>query len=413
MPTSRAAWFLFAAFIFYVFGNQTQLGWLYIISALLCGLLPAAALAGAGSLRGLRARRQISRANAPAVEAAAEVDLTGRSAIFHEAEDISVRLRLYHGGRLSRVQVSVQESCPLAAPAAPERQLRLFLPLLPAGDGLHFEYPVTIDRRGVYTFPPLTLATRAPFGFFQRRATLDAPTVCLVYPELRPLKRLALLDRQPAASATRPRAGHGSEVLGVRPFRTGDSPRHVHWRSVARTGRLISKEFADDTQPGLTLVLDRYSPLFPPPESKQVPFELAIKCAASLADYALRRRYSLYLCADTADRALPAGPLTLPLLLEYLARVTAQPRPALPDLLARQPMQAFVAVCVAHPDEAIMGPLLALKQRGTQVLVILPDPATFPAGAVNVSAQPLAGALRRADIDVRELPYGAPWEDLL
>ena len=38
--------------------------------------------------------------------------------------------------------------------------------------------------------------------------------------------------------------------------RPGDPPRHVHWRTTARAGRLIVKEFAEEQQPALTIDTD-------------------------------------------------------------------------------------------------------------------------------------------------------------
>ncbi|MBZ0289835.1 MAG: DUF58 domain-containing protein, partial [Anaerolineae bacterium] len=237
MPTSRALTFLSAALVLYLFANQTQVGWLYVMSALLAGTVLAGWFLSRGMLKRIRAERNIGQVE------------------MHEGDTVSVALKLFKN-RGAASQIRLEEKCPLAAPDSPQRAVKLFIPSLPAGGTVEFDYEVLVDRRGLHEFPALALTSRAPFGFFRRDTIIQSPTRALVYPEVRPLKRLELLDKQAAPEVTRQRAGLGYGVIGVRPFRSGDSARHIHWRSVARTGTLMSKEFADEAQPGLTLVLD-------------------------------------------------------------------------------------------------------------------------------------------------------------
>jgi uncharacterized protein (DUF58 family) len=242
---------------------------------------------------------------------------------------------------------------------------------------------------------------------------LDVPTRVLVYPEIHALRRLTLLDRQPVAQWTQPRAGVGTEVMGIRPFRSGDSPRHVHWRSVARVGRLISKEFADETQPGLTLVLDRYRLPLPWVDSKHTPFEWAVKVAASVADYAQRCGYPLYILADDEDLPPPAGAVRWDGVLQYLARVQPVHRPSLPELLGnpKQIYQNLIAVIIPYPDASVIAPLISLHQRGFGVLAVLIDPASFP--MCGDAALPFSGQLRAAGIDTRLIHFGQDWAEQL
>lgn len=398
MPTGRAITFIITAMLFYVFANQTQIGWVYVLSALMGGLVVAAYMLSRRSLHGIQAERYFS--------IAPDDDL-------HEADDLRVTLHLKSRRRVPAVQVAAREQSPLAAPDAEARDIRMFVPVLPLTTGIQFEYALIVHRRGLMTYPDIKLRSRAPFGLFSRQKTLSLPTPRLVYPELRELERFSLLDRQPAAQETYPRTGLGTEVIGVRQYRTGDSPRHIHWRSVARKGVLISKEFAEETQPGLTLVLDRYCPLQPAPDSNYQPFEYAIKAAVSIADYARKRRYPLYLAADSTDMAVPSGAVTQDALLQYMARVTSQPHATLTDVLSNQPVQAFVAVVMAWPDTAVIEALIALKHRGVQLMVIVPDPQAFDATAtaqvIGDSAADMQGALQAADIDYRILRQDEDW----
>ncbi len=306
MPTSRAYSFVAASIIIYLFGNQTQVGWLYVVSALMLGVVAAGWWLSRGSLKGLSGKRRVGKA--------LDADL-------YEGDEVGITLQINKIKGAASSLVRVEEVCPLAAPDSPHGQAQLFVPALAKGEAVEFVYSVTLARRGLHSFPALAAESRAPFGFFRRSGQLDIPTRTLVYPEVRSLKRLELLDRLLTAQVARPKAGVGYEVMGVRPYRPGDSQRHIHWRSVARTGTLISKEFADEAQPGLTLVLDLFNHPYPITDSKHTPFEWAVKAAASIGDYAQHKGYSLYVISDDEVIAAPLGAVSEMALLQYLARV--------------------------------------------------------------------------------------------
>ena len=391
MATSRAYAFLAAAAILYLFANQTQVGWLYVVAALLAGVVAAAWFASRGALRGLRVERTIR-----AQDGAGDL---------YESDAAAVDFRLVgeRGGAL----LALTETCPLAAPELPQRQQAFFVPDLPAGGQAALTYTLTLHRRGLHHFPPLKVRSAAPFGFFIRETRLTALSSTLVFPEVRPLERLALLDKRLNAQMPHPRAGVGYEVMGVRPYRTGDSPRHIHWRSSARTGQLITKEFADETQPGLTLALDLFAHPYAPTADKHTPFEWGVKCAASIADYARRKGYPLHLAADADALPYPRGAVDWLALLQFLARVQPTGQRPIEHVLREPGLQAFVALILPYPTPQALGAVASLRGRGVEVLVVLPDPATFPAG--GLSAEPLAGQLQAAGAEVRWVSFGADW----
>jgi uncharacterized protein (DUF58 family) len=399
LPTARSVTLLVAAFLLYLFGNQTQVGWMFVMSALLAGTVLAAWMLNRHALRGIEIEREVGESP---------------NAELYEGEMVTVRLTFRNIIRLLAAQIRATERCPLAELSSPQRKLDLFVPLLlPRRGSVDFEYEVEIDRRGVHEFPSLELSSRAPFGFFRRRRRVDLPTRVLVYPEVRRIHHFRLLDHRLALEVVRPRAGVGTEILGVRPFHSGDSPRRIHWRSVARTGRLISKEFVDESRPGLTLILDVCRHLYPPTASKHTPFEWAVKVGASIGDYTQRRGYPLHLLADGDVWPPPSGPVARLAMLEYLARVQPTGERFLTAVLDRDAplVTPCVAVILPWPDDAALEPLLALRYRGVSVLAILIDPASFPAG--GPSAGPLADEMRASGLEVSLVRFGADWREQL
>ncbi len=390
MPTTRAYSFLVAAFVVYLFANQTQVGWLYVMAALLAGTIAAAGWLSRDTLRGLGGERRV-----PQVE-------------LYEGDEATVQLALRKQQGGSAAQIRITEHCPLAAPEDTLHTIKMFMPSLPSKGAVEFEYNVTVDQRGLHEFPPIEVSSRAPFGFFQHRWTLPIPTRVLVYPEVRSLQRLELLDRQLTPQMPRPRAGVGYEVMGVRPFRNGDSPRHIHWRSVARIGELISKEFADEAQPGLSLILDLYC--HPYAHGKHNPFEWAVKIAVSIGEYANRRGYPLHLVADADALPPPLGAVSWMALLQYLARVQPTGKRPLASVMGHHPTQAFVAVVIPWPDASVVERLVELSRRA-QVMAAVLDPASFPDG--GPAGGQVAGQLQAAGIEVHLIRYGQDWASQL
>lgn len=393
--TARFWSFLATGFLFWIFANQTSVGWLYVIASLLGAVLIAAWFLNRSTLKQITGERLLKRN--------IEDDL-------HEGDELHIQLSLKNKGQLPASHLSLIETCPLTAPDSEEHQLAMFIPMLP--HRIEFDYATTVHRRGLHHFPPMKIASRAPFGFFERKGEKSIQTSVLVYPELRKLSHLSLLDEQAAAELSNPKAGFGSEVIGVRPYRPGDSPRHIHWRTVARHGQLVSKEFAQETQPGITVVLDRYCPLNPVPDTKHQPFEMAIKAVVSIAEYAMRKGYPVHIVADSEGMAVPQGAIVRDALMQYSARVPISPKANLADVLNYQPMQQFVAIVMAWVDESVIETLLAMKHRGYNMLIIVPDPASYPIEA-DVSADQFVDILERNGIASRTIKHGADWAEVI
>ncbi len=376
------------------------------------GLIPAAWVLNRRALRRLNGTREIKAA-------VAGEDAMGDTAVY-ENDDVSITLSLSSNSRIASSHVCAIESCPIAPPDGDQRRMKLFYPSIPAGAMAELTYEVLAYRRGAHEFPPLDLRSDAPFGFFRKQRQLPIPTWLLVYPEVRPLRHLELFDYRRAAEVDRPRAGTGMEMLGTRPYQTGDSPRYIHWRSSARSGRLISKEFADEAQPGLTIALDLYAHPFPQTESKHTPFEWMVKTAVSVAEYGRRAGHPIHIIADESVLPHPAGAVGWHSLLEYMARIQPDGELKLAGVLgeAGRYLQTFIAVFIPYPDLAVLPALLDLGRRAVMLAVVL-DPSTFPDGGmdgqpfVGTSARQFADELRANGIDTKLISFGEDWTEQL
>lgn len=122
----------------------------------------------------------------------------------------------------------------------------------------------TPTHRGTFPLEPLLVWSRFPFGLVQAGRAMPPDAAPLVWPRRLPLRSAELrqwLARQTRASAggtsrERRRAVQPGEFRGLRPFRQGDSPRWVHWRTSARRGELVVMEFEDARSFDLLIVAD-------------------------------------------------------------------------------------------------------------------------------------------------------------
>jgi uncharacterized protein (DUF58 family) len=95
----------------------------------------------------------------------------------------------------------------------------------------------------------------------------------------------------------------GDEFSSVREYRHGDDRRHIHWKSVARTGELFVKEFTDDAPQRYTVVLDLCRAGIGASETQ---VEDAISVAGSVLLYLVREGLPFrLLCADKEGNATP------------------------------------------------------------------------------------------------------------
>ena len=153
-------------------------------------------------------------------------------------------------------------------------------PLL--GDGaVSAEMSLTPLRRGILRFVGVTIARTDPFGLFRAFVRLPLPQSVAILPTRYPVSPLALpgtLKYQQGGMAMASSVGQSEEFVAVRDYRRGDPLRRIHWKSWAKTGKPIVKEFEDEFFVRHALVLDTFST-----EKKEAVFEAAVSVAASFA----------------------------------------------------------------------------------------------------------------------------------
>lgn len=202
---------------------------------------------------------------------------------------------------------------------------RGFLPSLAAGAATTVRVEHSWVRRGVYPLGEVTLSTSFPFGLFRKERDVTLPGEVVVWPRTdRPV-------REPRPAGDRERrsgalaagvAGARGEYRSLRPYRPGDDPRDVHWRSTARTGEPVVRDYAREQAQALWICIDLRGGAAAgaegePTDARQ---EAALEIAAALAARAAQAERPVALETGEARVEPGAGPRQLERILDVLAR---------------------------------------------------------------------------------------------
>lgn len=142
-------------------------------------------------------------------------------------------------------------------------------------------------RRGRYELGRATLRPLDPLGFVagDRLDATRGGHVVLVAPPIFPYEIAGgTLGRrhQPGGIPLASNTSDSMELVGTREWRPGDRLRNVHWRSFARLGVPIVKEFHEEYFPRIAIVIDTHLSERPTP-AERAAFEAALSVAGSIA----------------------------------------------------------------------------------------------------------------------------------
>src|SRR5262245_24204753 len=114
-------------------------------------------------------------------------------------------------------------------------------------------YRRTPTKRGRDNHVGFRIATRFPFGLFEKSREVPAEGELIIYPAVDPVQ----LPPSPAGRASGQEGvigrGHGEDFLGLKLMREGEDPRDVHWRKSAAVNQLVMRERAREARPDVTL----------------------------------------------------------------------------------------------------------------------------------------------------------------
>jgi len=350
----QGLYFLTVLLIVFGFALLGDVNLLMVLAGMLLGVLWLNWRLVGKSLRGLELRRRMPRS------------VGAGDPLLVSLELANTRRRGGSWALLAREEIRREGDSDRAEPLAPV----LFFSYVAARRSRTLAYRVRLPRRGRYRFAAPAVSTGYPFGFCRRRAIVGEEETLLVLPRLGRLMPRWLARHHQAFEGNRRREHrHGriaGEFYGVRPWRNGDSRRLIHWRSSARHGTLVVRQFEQHRNRDIALLLDLWQPDRPTTESLEN-VELAVSFAATVVVDTCRRGGGSLLVGTTVAPAKlvrgPASPGLMQSVIEGLAVAEASSRDRLAELLQR---------------------VVASLEPGTEVVLVttravnLTDPECFP-----------------------------------
>jgi uncharacterized protein (DUF58 family) len=198
--------------------------------------------------------------------------------------------------------------------------------------------------RGVYPLRSPRIASGFPFGLREasRPLVVDAPLV--VWPRTFPVGPVPETSggRSSEGFAPRDTPGTTGDVLGVRPYRRGDSLRRIHWPQTARHDQLVVCEMQSRAVPWVQLILDTHDDAHQG-EGPTGSREWAIRVAASLLERWTEQGARIEAVFDGRVIEPRGGPLASrrSRFLDELARIGANGFWTLGDLLESPACRLF------------------------------------------------------------------------
>lgn len=149
-----------------------------------------------------------------------------------------------------------------------------YIPCLRPGETRSFHYLIQVEKRGLYQFGPVQVVTRFPFGLFEKTRIIPNGQSLIAYPgqiDTSSIRSQVSGKEQIGSRKWR----WGEEILGLRPAAAEDDHRMIHWRTSARMGQLMVKEFVEEIEQPRPLFFDNRG-------EEGEGFEQAVEMAASL-----------------------------------------------------------------------------------------------------------------------------------
>jgi uncharacterized protein (DUF58 family) len=315
---------------------------------------------------------------------------------------VTVQITVWSDRKIRRPLIEVKDNRParlLISDLSPS------LPIAAAYDlPIQTQYQFRPLRRGRYRWSGLTVEGTDALGLVTRKKQYEtAPAEMTVLP--RPIPVSVELPTAAGWGISEAESGQtrgaGLEPRGVRNYVHGDSLRHVHWRSTAKTGQLLVKEFEAGTHAAAAFILQR-SKGSDVGTGANTSLELICGHAAYLAEVFIRQGARVEFPGIDSSTSHGSVHERTHEIYEDLAGVQAESDITLGDqiqaLVGVLPLGSILFVMLAVADPTFVSAISRLHSRGLRVVPLLYDAAAFGVkrGVESATDPTYIGSLRDA-----------------
>lgn len=194
-----------------------------------------------------------------------------------------------------------------------EDTLRFGMPSLATGAEHEEVFVIPTTRRGVVPIGPAMSVKGDPLGVIRRELHWTQQLELVVHPITIPLQAAGTgLLRDLEGKQTNEMSNSDLAFHALREYEPGDDLRHVHWRSTAKTGKVVVRQYLDTRRLHLTLAVDSRASSY----ASEADFETALSAAGSLALASVHSEQETTVLAGEHATAMGSGRQ----LLDVLAR---------------------------------------------------------------------------------------------
>ena len=284
-----------------------------------------------------------------------------------------------------------------------------------------WEVETTCKVRGEFQLGPMTVVSGDPFGLFHSPRRVGATERLVVYPMTVDLDKVLLPVGFLSGGDAQRQLTHQitTNASSIRDYVSGDSMNRIHWRSTARTGNIMVKEFELDPLVDIWLFSDfsadslredpsvrRVNSVGPViPNSQEIPpstEEYGAVIAASLAKYFIDDQRVVGYAAYTPYRQVfqpDRGNRQLTRILGALAVARSTSNHTLREMLSLEVHQftrgTTLMIVTSSLDQSWVREAQVLMRRGIRPICVLVDPQTFDS---QLDSSPMRGMLQLARI---------------
>lgn len=279
------------------------------------------------------------------------------------------------------------------------------LPSLARGSTFRHEFVIPTARRGVFTVGPVRIIRADPIGLVRRELVFTDAAELYIHPRTIGISSTSTgFIRDLEGNPTRDLSNSDVSFHALREYTPGDERRYIHWKSTAKTGTYMVRQFEETRRSHLVIALSLATANY----ATQDEFELAVSVAGSLGVRAIQdtRNVSVVVSVPTPEFAKHKvlavrhlDTLTRTRLLDELARVEpAESSIGVTDV-ARVTADEITGVSVAFLVCGSLATATELRAASTK----------FPLGvevvAVVCDAESMPGLRRVAGLSVLTIGY--------
>jgi uncharacterized protein (DUF58 family) len=237
-------------------------------------------------------------------------------------------------------------------------------------------FAVPTNRRAVIVAGPAVSVRGDQLGLFRRVVRWTDPVDLFVHPITTPIQPSAAgLVRDLEGQVTKKITNNDISFHALRAYVPGDDRRYIHWRTSARTGELMVRQFEETRRSQVTMLLSEHLMDYATPEE----FELAVSVAASVGVQVIRDGTKINVVSDSRHFRTHSPSA----LLDDSCRV---------DLMTRKYRDARTWARVMTSRLPIPSVLMIIGGAGTTIDDYRSIEALFPVDTTILAFRVIAGA---------------------